>query len=207
MGGGQSNTRIVYAELDVKSWTARLPSTEEVRPARCPSCGVASRAPGWGLTLHGHGIRSRDQWGPESATAPPIVGEVISRRYRCQPCKAVVQVVPRGILRRRLYSAAAVTLALALWAIDRLTPPAVRRRVSPWRVVGATAARGWASLRRWAHAIRGGELFREVRASAPGATLREVAARTATTLAALAPSSSEALPIVSRAMLGVAHVR
>jgi hypothetical protein len=135
------------------------------------------------------------------------VGEVMSRRYRCQPCKAVIQVVPRSVLRRRLYSAAAVGLALALWAVERLAPPAVRRRVSPWRVVGATAARGWTSLRRWARAVRSGDLFREVRASAPGVTLREVAARAATTLAAMAPSSSESLPVVTRAMLGAAHVR
>lgn len=206
LAGGQSTTRIVYAELDVKSWTARLPTTEEVRPASCPCCGAASRPVGGGIVLHGHGVRARDLWGPPEAMAPPRVGEVDCRRYRCQRCAAILQVVPRGVLRRRLYSAAAVALALALWGVERLAPAEVRRRVSPWRRVGATAAAGWASLRRWARAVRVAVLFARVRAAPAGARLRELAARAATTLAAFAPSSADALPLAARAMLGAAHV-
>jgi hypothetical protein len=152
--------------------------------------------------LHGHGLRVRDQWGPPDATAPPVVGEVRCRRYLCQRCGAVVQVVPRGILRHRLYSAGAVALALALWGVEGLAPAGVRRRVSPWRKVGATAAASWASLRRWARAVRAAALFALVRATPAGARLREVAARAATTLAALAPSSLDALPLATRAMIG-----
>jgi hypothetical protein len=204
--GGQSTLRIVYAELDVKSWAARLPSTEEVRPARCPCCGVASRPASGQLALHGHGLRARDQWGPPDATAPPAVGEILCRRYACQHCGAVLQVVPRGILRRRLYSAAAIALALALWGVDGLAAVEVRRRVSPWGLVGAAAAAGWASLRRWACAVRSAALFGAVRSLPAGARLREVAARAATTLAAFAPSSADAVPLTTRAMLGAAHV-
>jgi len=47
----------------------------------------------------------------------------MSQRCRGLPCKAVIQVVPRGLLRRWLYSAAAVGLALMLWAVERLAPP------------------------------------------------------------------------------------
>lgn len=78
--------------------------------------------------------------------------------------------------------------------------------MSPWRQVGATAARGWASLRRWARAVREGALFGEVRVLPDGARLRDVAARAATTLAAFAPSSVDALPLSTRAVLGAAHV-
>ncbi len=138
--------------------------------------------------------------------APPGIGEVDCRRYRCQRCGAILQVAPRGVLRRGLYSAAAVALALALWGVEGLAPADVRRRVSPWRRVGATAAGSWASLRRWARAIRAAVLFARVRAAPPGAHLREVAARAATTLAAFAPSSADALPLASCAMLGAAHV-
>jgi len=134
------------------------------------------------------------------------VGELLCRRYRCQRCGAILQVVPRGVLRNRLYSAAAVALALALWGVEGLAPAEVRRRASPWRRVGATAAESWASLRRWARAVRAAALFARVRAAPADARLREVAARVATTLAAFAPSSADALPLASRAMLGAAHV-
>ena len=152
--------------------------------------------------LHGHGLRARDQWGPPEVVAAPTVGDVVGRRYACQTCTAVILVVPGGVLRRRLYSAAAVALALALWSMDGVAPAEVRARVSPWRVVGAEAARGWASLRRWARAVRARRLFAEVRALPESARLREVAARAATTLAARVPSSAEALPLVTRAFLG-----
>lgn len=206
LAGGQSTSRIVHAELDVKSWTARPPSAEDVRPATCPCCGAASRPVGGRIALHGHGRRTRDVWGPAHATAPPVVGDVACRRYRCLGCGAILLVVPRGVLRRRLYSAAAIALALALWGVNGLAAREVRRRVSPWRRLGATAASGWASLRRWARVVRAAVLFATVRAAQAGARLRDVAARAATTLAAFVPSSAEALPIASRAMLGAAHV-
>ena len=160
---------------------------------------------GGGLVLHGHGLRARDQWGPPDATAPSIVGEVVGRRYRCLDCRAVIEVLPRGVLRRRLYSAVAVALALALWAVEQHPAAEVRRRVSPWSRVGP-AVRGWMSLRRWAKAVRAGELFPAVRAALAGASLREVAARAATTLAAFALSSADTLSLTTRAVLGAAHV-
>jgi transposase len=130
----------------------------------------------------------------------------VCRRYHCLACGAILLVVPRGIRRRRLYSAGAIALALALWGVEGLAPGDVRARVSPWRIVGATAAMGWASLRRWAHAVRDKALFACVRASPDGARLRAIAARAATTLAAYASSSADALAISTRAFLGAAHV-
>ncbi len=203
-GGSQSSTRIVHIGIDVKSWTSRLPTVDEVRPGRCPGCGAASRPSGGRIHLHGHGLRTRDQWGPVEAAAPPAVIEIVGRRYECQDCGAVILVVPRAILRRCLYSAAAIALALAVWSIEEQTPAEVRARVSPWRIVGPAAVAAWASLRRWAKAVRDGRLFPIIRELPTGATLRQVAARAATTLAALAPSSADGLPLGTRAFLGAA---
>ncbi|MGC3998054.1 MAG: hypothetical protein QM767_11405 [Anaeromyxobacter sp.] len=158
----------------------------------------------WCCTATGSGAGI--EWGPPDATAPPQVTEVIARRYACQVCGAVLLVVPSGVQRRRLYSAPAVALALAVWSLEQQTPAAVRARVSPWRIVGAAAATRWTSLRRWAKAIRAGQLFPEVRAAPDGACLRAIAARAATTLAALAPSVADGLPLATRAFLGAAHV-
>jgi hypothetical protein len=204
--GGRSKIRIVQSTLDVKRWMVRPPAVDEVRPGRCPACEAPSRPLGGLLGLHGHGLRERHQWGPAALGAAAAVIAILARRYRCQPCGAVVLVVPRGILRRRLYSAGAIALALALWGVSGLAPPEVRRRVSPFTIVGATAAAGWASLRRWSRAVRARRLFPVVRALPAEASLRQVAARAATTLAAYAPGAG-GLSIDSAAFLGAAHVR
>ncbi len=195
--GDRSETRIVQAELDVKRWIADPPGVDEVRPGQCPICAAPSRPAGAALGLHGHGLRERHQWGPAAPGGLPELIGILIRRL----CGAVVVVVPRGVLRRRLYSAAAVALALALYGVAGLTRPEVRRRVSPFAVVGATAAAGWASLRRWSRAVRAGRLFPVVRALPAEATLRQVAARAATTLAAYAPGG-RGLAIDSAAFLG-----
>ncbi len=83
--------------------------------------------------------------------------------------------------------------------LSPLPPAEVRRPVSPLRVVGATAAAGWASLRRWCRAVRAQQLFTAVRALPADATLREVAARAATTLAAYGPGG---VTLESAAFLG-----
>jgi hypothetical protein len=200
LAGDQSNNRFVYVELDVKRWLARPPTVDEVRPGRCPCCGVPSRPVGGLLGLHGHGWRERHQWGPvEPGGVADLVG-VLVRRYLCRSCRAVVVVGPRGIAPGRLYAAGAIALALALWGCGGRPAGQVRRLVSPHAVVGATAAAGWASLRRWSKAIRAGRLFPVVRALPAEAQLRQVAARAATTLAAFAPGSG--LPLESAAFLG-----
>lgn len=166
---------------------ARPPTVDEARPGRCPCCGVPSRPSGGLLGLHGHGLRERHQWGPgEPGEAAELVGLLV-RRYLCRSCSTVVVVGPRGILPGRLYAAGAIALALALWGCGGQPARQVRRQVSPFSIVGATAAAGWASLRRWARAVRAGRLFPAVRALPEGARLRKVATRAATTLAAYAP--------------------
>jgi hypothetical protein len=199
--GDRSDIRFVQAAVPVKLWAARPPNVDEVRPGRCPACDAPSRPAGGALGLHGHGLRERDQWGPVAPGAVPTLIAILLRRYRCRSCGAVVVVGPRGVERRRLYSAGAIALALALYGFAALPPTDVRHRVSPLGIVGVTAAAGWASLRRWLRAVRAGRLFPIVRQLPTDATLREVAARAATTLAAYAPGSG-GLAIESAAFLG-----
>ena len=108
---------------------------------------------------------------------------------------------PRGLVRRRLYSASAIALALALYGVAGHSLAEVRRQVSPFRIVGPTAASGWASLRRWCRLVRARRLFPAVRPLSAEATLRHVAARAATTLAASAPSMG-GLAVEAAAFLG-----
>ncbi len=156
---------------------------------------------GQALGLHGHGLRERHQWGPVEVGSAPALIAILVRRYLCLSCGAVVVVGPRGPVRRRLYAAGAIALALALYGVAGLAPAEVRRRVGPLRIVGPTAAAGWASLRRWCRAVRARRLFLVIRALPVGATLRQVAARAATTLAACAPGT-EGLALESAAFIG-----
>lgn len=113
--------------------------------------------------------------------------DVLARRYQCVPCDAVILVVPCEMLPRRHYSAAAIALALALWAILQQPPREVRRCVGRWPIVGPSAPGRWATLRRWAKAVREGALFPGVRPSPSEWSLRDVARRAATTIAAHGP--------------------
>jgi hypothetical protein len=115
LAGDRSHIRFVQSEVHVKVWAARPPTVDEARPGRCPGCAAPSHPAGGALGLHGHGLRERHQWGPvELGGIPAIVG-ILLRRYRCRSCGAVAVVGPRGLVRRRLYSAGATALALALY--------------------------------------------------------------------------------------------
>jgi hypothetical protein len=134
--------------------------------------------------------------------------DVRVRRYQCQACGAVILVVPRGVLARRLYSARAIGLALAVFGVLGETVTEVRRRVNPWRTVGPTAHGTWRTLKRWIRAIREGRLFApSVRRSPATFTARQVAERAAVTLAAMAPVGLSVLPIEARAFVGAGLAR
>lgn len=195
VGKARSPSRIVHHELDVKSWTAAPPSVDEARPGRCPVCGAASRPVGGVLGLHGHGGRARQQRGPAEPDAGPVVAVVTVRRYQCRDpeCGAVIQVMPRDIEPRRHYSRPAIALALGLWSLTALPATQVRRRISPWPVVGATAARSWTTLRRWARAASAGRLFRAVSRCLEGPP-RQVAGHLAEVVLGHAPPSVRHLP-------------
>ena len=68
-------------------------------------------------------------------------------------------VVPREVLPRRQYTASAIGLALALFALLGVSAAGVRSRISSRSIVGHTAADGWITLRRWIAAVRRGDLF------------------------------------------------
>lgn len=182
----RSTDQFVQIDLDVKDWLQSVPSVEAARPGQCPRCGVASRPAGQTLRLHGHGTRSRQVQGPLEVTGTPRIVELLLRRYLCTECGAVIVVGPRGLLGRRLYSAVAVALALARWALLAQSAAEVRDHVSPWRAVGPAAKAGWAALRRWARALRKRQLWPELLFGASmNGSLRETAGKAAVRLAAL----------------------
>ena len=188
----RSNQRFVQSRLEIKDWMGRPPPVNEVRPAQCPCCGRASRAAR--LTLHGHGVRERQLRGPADPGEHPTERSILLRRYLCRSCNAVIVVGPSDLEPGWLFSRPAIAWALWLFGVAKLSAREVRRRVSPWATVGATAVTGWATLRRWARAVRDRALFAVVRLCPAGWSLRQVAMRAATTIAALALPADRALP-------------
>ena len=156
------------------------------------------------VALHGHGTRERTVLGPASPGEPPGSVDVLAQRYRCVPCAAVLTVVPCSVLARRRYSAAAIAYALALWGLVLASAAEVRRQVNPAKRVGATAAAGWAMLRRWARAVKERRLFATTPLP-PSATFRRVAASAAAALAGRADPASRTQPLAQRAFLAAAH--
>lgn len=204
MSKGRSKATIVHSSIDVKAWMERTPGVDEVRPGQCPQCQGASRPVGRSRGIWGHGLRWRQQRGPLTAEGKPEEIVLSVRRYRCRPCRAVLVVVPRGVIAGRLFSAAAIGLAMALFAIRGLSMRAVRSRVSPWRHVGGTAAASWLSLRRWIAAVRDGRLLGCVRCAPARFTARQVAERAAQTLSTLAPLEISEDQIEARVFAGAA---
>ena len=194
-------SKIIVSRLDVKSWIAQVPDVDAVRPATCPSCGRAGQPAGGLLGIIGHGLRERQQRGPLVAGGAPKLVTVHVRRYACA-CGVILMVMPSETLRRRLYTVSAVAWALALFGVEQATPAQVRQRTSPLPIIGATAAAGWVTLRRWVRAIRELRLLLKVRPSPSDFTDREVAERAAMTAAALAPPSLAMLEISARAFAG-----
>lgn len=179
---GESKRRVKRAEC------------EAARPPCCPECGVPSRPVGGPLQMHGHGERERIQRGPEAVGQPPAERRVGVRRYKCTKCNATVTVAPRGVLRRRLYGACGIGLALALFGVQGESVHAVREAVAP-TASGRDPAEGatWSTLRRWAHEAKAGTLLEEGRGCPETFTLRQAAERAATTLQALGPRVPSAL--------------
>jgi hypothetical protein len=145
----RSRQRIVHSEVDVKRWSVSPPSCAGARPAHCPSCAAASREPGRALRIVGHGLRKRFVEGPVAPGEPATVTTIVTRRYRCRACSAVIVVAPRGVARAFRYAVTAIAWALALWAYERMPAASVRIRTSTAKWVGAADATRWISLPRW----------------------------------------------------------
>jgi ferredoxin len=164
-----------------------MPSVSAVRPARCRGCGAASQPLGRNVVVHGDGTRERQVWGPCTPGGAPALTAIRARRYECQRCGACMVVVPSDVLPGRLYNGPAIALALALWAVLGKTAAMVRARISPFPIIGATAAVGWITLRRWALDAGRRRLFATSRAAPADFTARKHAERAASAVLALAP--------------------
>jgi hypothetical protein len=152
-------------------------------------------------------LRDRVHLGPAHPDEAPSELVVPARRYQCQveSCRAVILVVPRGVLAGRRYSASAIALALVLWGVLERDEAAVRTHISPARIVGLAALGRWVTLGRWADAAIAGRLFPKLGPVARARTRRGTAARTATALMGLAPPGDRARGPEVAAWLGGAH--
>ena len=72
---------------------------------------------------------------------------------------AVMVVAPAQVLGRHLFSTVAIVWALCLYAAGALSAQQIRRKISPWQVMGASEAGRWKTLRRWVKAACAGQLF------------------------------------------------
>jgi hypothetical protein len=158
---------------------------------------------GGGVVVQGHGLRVRQLRGPLAPHEAPAVTEIQLRRYRCIQCLALMTVTPAETLSRRLYSAAAIAWALALYGLSLLAPAEVRELVSPWRVVAASSATRWRTLSRWCRAAAAG-LFGRL-PPLTGATGRQTAASAALAISAYATPAPEPPPLDVLAFRGAAR--
>jgi hypothetical protein len=186
----RSACRILQSDVDIKRWLVALPTVEQARPPRCPCCDAASRPVGGPLVVLGHGVRERQVRGPLEAGGAPQEVTVQARRYRCNACGAIVVVVPRGLLPRRRYSAAAIGWVLARVGLDGATTPVARAEVCPCATLGVAAAERWLAPSRWIEASRRGQLFPRLGRHGADSTRVQIAERTAMQLMALSPRGS-----------------
>lgn len=200
----RSTHSIIQSHVDIKTWRAAVPDVDQVRPARCPCCDAASRPVGGPLVLRGHGLRLRQVLGPLVAGGPAQMVTVQVRRYRCTACRAIITVAPRGVLRRRLYSASAIGWVLARLGLDGAATAQVRAEVSPSKVTGHRAVDRWITAARWLEASRSGELFPRLGPHAASSRRRQIAERTAMQLVALAPCGGTTEILTHAAFAGAA---
>ena len=99
-------------------------------------------------------------------------------RFLCVVCNTTFTVAPAGVLRRRLYRATAIGLALFAYGVDKRSHDEVRTAVAPVEVARESPTwRRWTALVAWARGARSGTLLDGVGPVA--GTLRAAAARVA----------------------------
>ena len=196
----RSKERIVHFSLDVNAWHARTPSVSQARPACCPACEAAGQVPGERVTLVGHGVRLRQVRGPATPEGAAKVVTVVTRRYRCRACGAVIAVVPQGIAARRHFSAGAIGLGLLLYAVLRVPTGELAMRIGLW----GRGLSAWRTVVRWMQAIDRGALLARARLRRAPSDWppRSRAERAAMALASLCPDS--ACPLATRVFVGAA---
>lgn len=148
------------------------------RPAWCRRCGAASCPAGGCVQLRSHGPRSRTQKGPTHPGGVPRTVLIAVWRFLCVVCDTTFTVVPAGVLRRRLYRATAIGLALFAYGVDKRSHDEVRTAAAPVEVARESPTRRrWTALVAWARAARSGTLLEGVGPVA--GTLRAAAERVA----------------------------
>lgn len=200
----QSDGRVMRAAVGIKAWIAKTPCVDEVRPAQCARCGAASRPVGAGLVIHGHGLLARQVRGVLAVGEQPGVIVLWVRRYACQLCRAIMTVVPAGVLARRQYSGSSIALALHLWLMMGLSDRVVRTQVCAWQLRGRNT-RGWAQLYRWTD--QAASLFALPRAVSVLGHPHDVARRVLTTLRALPSAAVSGTSIAVQIFEGAALTR
>ena len=189
---------VLRSDVCVKEWIEEMPSTEDVRPSRCPDCEVAAAPPGQNLNLHGHGTRERLVLGPVSfqafLAASPKRVTVQIRRYQCQVCETTMTVLPRQVRPHCLYLDLAVVGALAMWVHQPFgfQVDSIRAWISPQ----VTDSSGWRQMRRWA---AGAHRLPHLERPAPRGPPDEAAANLVGQIAALGPERRE-WPVWKRAV-------
>jgi hypothetical protein len=98
-------------------------------------------------------------------------------------------VVPRGVLPRRVYHAAAIAWILARIGLQGATTTTVREEVCPFKTIGLSAADRWLAPVRFLIALQKGLLFAGLGRFPAELPRKQLAARAAMQLAALAPPS------------------
>ena len=187
---------VFYCALSVKSFLQETPVVDELRPAHCPCCGVASRPVGGPLRLHGHGLRARQVIWLQGPDAAPRRVVIWLRRFRCTACGAVITVLPRDLVRYRRFCLQAICLALALWSHGGLSAEMVRDKLG----FHETFEAGWPQLRRWATAAEFAAL------GLVDGPPRKLASQIATRVAGRAPPSKIHLPIAEMTLFGAAYL-
>jgi hypothetical protein len=195
-----SHCHVVHSDIEVKFWMEAVPSTERVRPSRCPRCTAAARPVGGRLGVVGHGLRERQVRGPLRPGEPPRLLVVLVRRFRCLACGAVITVVPAGVATRRHFGAGAIGIALARFGRGERAC-GVRDGVGG---VGPPEG-GWVTLRRWAAAVRQGALLSRLRAIS-GSSARDCAMRAATVLFTYAAPSLSRAPFEEQVFAGAVQL-
>lgn len=129
---------------------------------------------------------------------------ILTRRYECQHCDAILIVGPSDAIPHRHYAATAIALALALFGASAKSHAEVRAAVSSDAIVGVRAVHRWCTLSRWIDAVAARTLFAALPAMPLAKGRRAVAQRAAMAIGAHAPPSlPEGAPEV-RAFYGAA---
>jgi len=202
----RSTSNFLRLPIESKLWTKETLSVDAARPLRCPACGEPGRN-GSKIRIYGHGLRERQQRGPPLPGETPLVAVLSLRRYQCQRCNALITCAPRSAQKHKHYSGSAIAWALALFGVLKLTLNVVRARTSPWVITGEHNRDRWASLVRWARAVKTQRLFCCVRVCPASFTLRQVSERAAMTLASMSPTHFSTASPATRAFFGAARAR